>query len=86
MQVQTLAETPPDSRWTQGKYKALGASDSKCRVRICLAKLRPKILRTMKGKNVFQNVQQKIFRKINSAKKRYYDFTGNLLIKKKKAH
>ena len=44
MQAQTLAETPPVSRWTQGKYKAPGVSDSKCKVRICLAKLRPKIL------------------------------------------
>jgi len=38
MQMQTLAKTPPVSRWTQAKHKAPGVSDVKCRGMICLAK------------------------------------------------
>lgn len=43
-QTQTLAKTPPVSRWTQGKHKAPGVSDLKCRGMMCLAKFRFKFL------------------------------------------
>lgn len=45
MQTQTLAKTPPVSRWTQGKYKAHGMSDFRCRGMISLARFRFKCLK-----------------------------------------